>query len=171
MMMTNPRSFNYFLTVCVEKELGLELGSTLEMPTKKRNLKNLLSGKGKVQRTSSVYDQWALQQKQNSLLYTFFILTYLFFNDDGVISKMETKLLKKLLKRARGVFTKEHYLLIIDMTKVRMEESSLLSYVTDHKIPQDVSKKVLLDVFLFLGARPAYTKLLQDLKSDIDNLY
>jgi len=118
----------------------------------------------------SIYDSWEMQYNQIKYLFTFYMLIYLFFKDDDTITNTEKKLIKKLLKKARGILNREHYQIISEFSKSKISKNDVINYVVEKKLNEKIIGEALSDIKYLLGKKSIYTPFIQSIESDINYL-
>lgn len=110
------------------------------------------------------YDGWTLVQKQNQYLFTFYVLIYLFYQYDGVITKGEQQLIKQLIHQSRDVLTRDHYQRIAIYSKNKIHLHDVIMYIEEHKLSEAFVHDVLMDLHKWLHKHLAYQPLINDLE-------
>ena len=164
----------YFLNAEIDRELNEGWGNSNKIPTKRVAglwfLSRIFFRTKKSSIPISIYDSWELQYKQNKYIFTFYILTYLFFEDDDTVTKTEQKLMKKLIKNARGILLKEHYKIISEFSVKKITKSDVINYAVDNKLKEKIISETLSDIQYFLRKKSIYTPFIQSIKNDINYL-
>lgn len=116
---------------------------------------------------SSVYDGWELKRKQNQYVFTFYIIVYLFFNDDDVISAIEQERIRKLIKNTKGILTEEHYNQIreFSITSIRLDD--VHTYIKEHGYSTEFVLDTLKQVRELLNNDPTYESLMKQLEQNV----
>ena len=96
----------YFINASIDREINEGWGNKNKIQSKRVAglwfLSRIFFRTKESSKSVSIYDSWELQYKQSKYIFTFYVLIYLFFRDDDTITSTEKKLIKKLLKKARG---------------------------------------------------------------------
>lgn len=107
-----------------------------------------------------------MTQKQNQLIFTFYVLIHLFFQDDGLISKYEQKHIKRLIKRSKGILDKKHYQKIAEFTKNKVSVDDVTAYIHTHKLPRTFVLDTMKDIKKALKKQVLYKPLIKQLEKE-----
>ncbi|QMS84610.1 hypothetical protein [Candidatus Xianfuyuplasma coldseepsis] len=115
----------------------------------------------------NVYNGWELKRKQNQYVFTFYIIVYLFFNDDDVITAVEQERIRKLIKKTNGILTEEHYNQIREFSVKTIRLDDVLTFIKEHGYPTEFVLDTLKQVRVLLNNDPVYESLLKQLEQTV----
>jgi hypothetical protein len=164
----------YFLDAEIDREINGRWGDSKKNPNKRVAglwfLSRIFFRPKKKAIPISIYDSWEMQYMQNKYIFTFYVLIYLFFNDDDTITNTEKKLMKKLLKKARGILNREHYQIISEFSKSKISKNDVINYVVEKKLNEKIIGEALSDIKYLLGKKSIYTPFIQSIENDTNYL-
>ena len=167
-------SNKYFLDAEIDRELSGRFGDSKNNPNKRVSglwfLSRIFFRPKKKSIPISIFDSWEMQYIQNKYLFTFYVLVYLFFKDDDTITNTEKKLIKKLLKKARGILQREHYQKISEFSIKKISKNNVINYVIENKLTEKIISEALSDIKYFLGKKSIYSPFIQTIENEIKYL-
>lgn len=115
--------------------------------------------------TESVHDQWKIQHKNHVSKLSLVVLIYLFNQDDGVISKLERKIIKKTTKKSVQFLTYEEYTGLSTVIEALPDVDYVISYIKDHNMKENTVRESVAYISTLIGSNPLYTQLIKNFET------
>ncbi len=115
--------------------------------------------------TESVHDQWKIQHLNHVSKLSLVILIYLFNQDDGVISKKEKRIIKKVTRKSIQYLTYEEYMSMSDVIEKLPDVDFVISYINDHKMKEKTVKESISDIIVLIKDDEVYNNVLSILET------
>lgn len=94
----------------------------------------------------SAVGQWEIPYRQNKLMLMFLILIHVFFADDGVISKKEERVIRKIGKESRGILTPDHYEQVLTFIDKLPTEQDVIRYIEGKQFKPETIKEAVKEL-------------------------
>jgi len=132
-----------------------------------KKLQNRLKRGKKLAKSDSIYDAWELQYAQNKLRFTFYLIFYLFFDDDGFISDYEDRYISKLVNRTKGILRPEQFNEISTFADQKITLDDLSNYVKNNKLEAKIIQDSITDVREYLRKDSHYLQQIRNIESTL----